>query len=226
MIVLLLLTVSFLIYASFYYTAGETALRSMQSDQTVLVTETAYGWHFDGPSEEEALIFYPGAKVEETAYAPMLHLLAAEGMDVCLLKVPLHFAFFSPNAAEKAMEAHDYEKWYIGGHSLGGVVAAWYASDHEEDLSGTILFASYPIRKLPDSRIEILLFGSEDQVINRKRMESSRSYASEQYFEHLIEGGNHGQFGDYGMQRGDGTATISAEEQIRQTVSDILKDIR
>ena len=33
-----------------------------------------------------------------------------------------------------------------------------------------------------------------------------------------MEGGNHSQFGNYGEQKGDGKATISAEEQQRQTV--------
>ena len=29
----------------------------------------------------------------------------------------------------------------------------------------------------------------------------------------MIEGGNHAQFGDYGLQKGDGQAGISREEQ-------------
>ncbi len=34
-----------------------------------------------------------------------------------------------------------------------------------------------------------------------------------QYQESVIEGGNHAGFGSYGAQSGDGTASISAEEQ-------------
>ena len=36
-----------------------------------------------------------------------------------------------------------------------------------------------------------------------------------------IEGGNHAQFGNYGPQKGDLTAAISAEEQQAQTVATI-----
>ena len=36
-----------------------------------------------------------------------------------------------------------------------------------------------------------------------------------------IEGGNHAQFGNYGPQKGDQPATISAEEQQAQTVAAI-----
>ena len=149
--------------------------------------------------------------------------MAAQGVDVCLVRVPLHFAFFAPNAARAVQNTHNYTDWYVGGHSLGGVVAAWVAADHPEDYSGTILLASYPIRKLPNTQTEILLVGSEDQVISWRHMESGRAYASEHYFEYILEGGNHAQFGSYGAQHGDGTATITAEEQIRETV-DSIKD--
>jgi hypothetical protein len=33
----------------------------------------------------------------------------------------------------------------------------------------------------------------------------------------VLEGGNHAQFGSYGPQRGDGTATLSASEQQERT---------
>ena len=222
LIVLVLLAAVFLIYVSDYYRADGTAQQAMLSSETVSVTETAYGWWFDGPAEDRALIFYPGAKVEETAYAPLLHLLAEEGMDACLVKMPFHFAFFKPNAAGSVLENHDYSQWYIGGHSLGGVFASKYAAEHPETFAGVVLFASYPIQKLPDPMTELLLMGSEDQVINWDRLESGRQYAPSRYDEYTIEGGNHAQFGSYGPQNGDGTAVIPAEEQIQETVSFII----
>ena len=222
LIVLALLAAGFLIYVSVYYRADENAQRSLLSDGTVSVTETAYGWWFDGPSEDRALIFYPGAKVEEIAYAPLLHVLAEEGIDACLVKMPFRFAFFNPNAAQSVVEIHDYSQWYIGGHSLGGVFASKYAAEHPEAFAGVVLFASYPIQKLPNPMTEILLVGSEDLVINREKLESSRQYAPSRYYEYTIEGGNHAQFGSYGRQSGDGTAEIPAEEQIQETVSFVI----
>ena len=225
-VLLLLLVAAFLVYSFFYYAADETALSAMRSDETVSVTETSYGWLFDGPSEDTALIFYPGAKVEEMAYAPLLHQLAEEGMDVCLVRMPLRYAFFSPYAAGDVINTQDrYTEWYIGGHSLGGVFASWYAADHPDDFAGVILLASYPIKKLPDKMTEILLVGSEDKVIGWERLEIGRQFASSHYDEHFIEGGNHAQFGSYGSQRGDGIAGISAEEQRRETVDYIMQHI-
>ena len=92
--VIFLLAAVFLLYTGQYYHADETALAALRSDDAVHVTETEFGWLFDGPAETEALIFYPGAKVEETAYAPLLRLIAERGMDVCLVKMPLPTSFF------------------------------------------------------------------------------------------------------------------------------------
>lgn len=212
-LLLLALVIAFGIYASIYYRADETALAALESDEQVAVSETDYGWLFDGPGTADALIFYPGAKVEATAYAPFLHRLSAQGMDVCLVEMPLRFAFFGINAADGVMAEADYENWYIGGHSLGGAMAASYASKHGEDLKGVILCAAYPTSELDDDLTEILLYGSEDQVVNLEKIEAGEQYAPTDYTETVIAGGNHAQFGSYGFQKGDGTASISAEQQ-------------
>ena len=58
------------------------------------------------------LTFYPGGKVEETAYAPMLHYLAEQGMDVFLVKMPFRLAVFGMNKADHVMKQHDYlRRW-------------------------------------------------------------------------------------------------------------------
>ena len=74
--VLIIILSSFFIYTGNYYHADTAAQQSLQTSQSVRVVKADFGWLFDGPSDENALIFYPGAKVEETAYAPMLNLLA------------------------------------------------------------------------------------------------------------------------------------------------------
>ena len=43
--------------------------------------------------------------------------------------------------------------------------------------------------------------------------------------EQIIKGGNHSQFGSYGLQEGDGKASISAGEQRAQTVRFVLEDL-
>lgn len=223
-IVIAILATAFLIYTGVYYHAGESAKAALESDRIVTVSQTDYGWFFDGPSENNAFIFYPGAKVEETAYAPLMHMLAAEGMDVCLVKMPFRLAFFGMNKASDLMEMYDYENWYIGGHSLGGAMAANYAADHGDSMTGLILFAAYPTKKLADSLLEISIYGSEDGVLNMEKVEAGKAYAPDEYLEYVIPGGNHAQFGDYGEQRGDGEAYISGEEQQSLAVDYIIQN--
>ena len=222
-IILALLTGGFLVYSGIYYRADATALAALESDDAVSVTPASYGWFFDGPSAENALVFYPGAKVEETAYAPLLHKLAQEGMDVCLVKMPLRFAFFGADKADAVIKAFEYEHWYIGGHSLGGAMAAQYAAGHSDQLTGLILFAAYPTKKLDDSLLELSIYGSEDRVLNMEKVEEGKAFAPANYFEYRIEGGNHAQFGNYGVQKGDGAAKITGLEQQQAAVGFIIQ---
>ena len=214
----------FLIYAEQYYHSDEAAYASLTSDKTVAVTKTDYGWLFDGPSEEDALIFYPGGKVEETAYAPLLHRLAGRGMDVCLVKMPFRLAVFGVNKADHVMKRHDYAHWYIGGHSLGGAMAASYAAAHSADIQGVYMLAAYPAKPLDESTRAVIIYGSEDGVLNRAKLETADRYLPGGSAVIVMEGGNHAQFGNYGIQAGDGTAVISAEEQQRRTVELILQN--
>ena len=223
MILLLALVIAFGIYASVYYRADATALAALESDGQVTVSETDYGWLFDGPGTGDALIFYPGAKVEAAAYAPFLHRLSEQGMDVCLVEMPLRFAFFGINAADDVMAESDYENWYIGGHSLGGAMAAAYASKHGDALKGVILCAAYPTAQLDEDLTEVLVYGSEDQVVNLEKIEAGEQYAPADYTETVIVGGNHAQFGSYGAQKGDGTASITPDEQWEEAVNLITR---
>lgn len=212
------LIIAFLIYASLYFHADQTALDALHSDESVKVSETEYGWFFDGPSEENEYIFYPGAKVDETAYAPLLHHLAENDMDVCLVKMPLRFAFLGINKAKPIIQSGGYDHYYVGGHSLGGAMAAVYAANHSEKIDGIIHFASYSTKELDDSVMEIVIYGTEDKIVNRKSIEEGREIAPDQYYEYTIEGGNHAQFGNYGIQPGDGNASISASEQQSEAI--------
>ena len=169
------------------------------------------------------MIFYPGAKVEETAYAPLLHLIAEQGMDVCLVRMPFHRPILNGNKADRVFQTHDYKRWYIGGHSLGGTMAAFYASGHSEQLNGVILLAAYTTKSL-NGVPAISIYGTRDGVLNMEKMKESEQYLSEDSKQYVIEGGNHAQFGNYGKQYGDGTADISSEEQQRITAEFILQN--
>ena len=216
---------AFLAYTGIYYRADDTALAALQSDGAVQVAREDWGWLFDGPAAEPALIFYPGAKVEATAYAPMLRLLAARGMDVCLVEMPFRLAIFGVNAADGVMRQCAHERWYVGGHSLGGAMAADYAARHGDALEGLVLFGAYPARPLPDGIALLSLRGSEDGVLNPAKLEKGWDYAPEATVEKVIEGGNHAQFGNYGAQKGDGEAAIPAAAQQDMAVDFIMENV-
>lgn len=213
------LMAAFLVWTSDYYRAGETAKAAMRTDSMVTVEKVKNGWLFDGPSEENMLVFYPGAKVEETAYAPLLRKLAEEETDVFLVKMPLHLAVFGINAADDMIREGTYSHYYIGGHSLGGAMAAFYGAGHGDVIDGQILLAAYPTKKTAVDTA--LIYGSGDGVLRMPRVEKAKSLVSGLFQEYVITGGNHAQFGDYGVQAGDGKAQITASQQQSQTLEAI-----
>jgi len=207
-----------------YYHADETALLALESDDEVTVSETDYGYFFDGKSTENVLIFYPGARVEETAYAPLLRRIAEMGADVCLVKMPLRFAIFGINKADDVVEKYDYENWYIGGHSLGGAMAAKYAAKHQDKIKGVLLLAAYSVDTLGRDQKVVICYGDQDKIVNMKKIEEIGRYAL-QYSVEVLPGGNHAQFGNYGFQRSDGTATVSAEVQQQFAAECFFEDL-
>ena len=225
-VLLLLAVCAAALYAGQYYRADNAAAAALSQDGSVTVSRTDYGWHFDGPSGDTALIFYPGGKVEETAYAPLLHLLAANGIDVCLVRMPLRLAILGMNRADAVLRSHSYSRWMIGGHSLGGACASASAAKNSGRLDGLILLAAYPMAKLPDDLDTLFICGTEDGVLNRQAYGKNRSLAPKDAEEAVIEGGNHAQFGSYGPQKGDGAAGLSALKQQEETVRIILRHFR
>ena len=205
------------------YHADAAALAALSSRDTVTVEKESGVWHFDGPGEDTALIFYPGARVEAAAYAPLLLRLAEGGADSFLVEMPFHLALFDRNAADRIIGKYRYESWILAGHSLGGVMASDYAGAHPEQVKGLLLLAAYPAGEL-DGKLDFLsVYGDRDGVLNRERYEKSRVFWPRGAQELVIPGGNHAGFGSYGPQRGDGEAALSAQEQQELTAAAVLR---
>lgn len=215
------------IYVNDYYHSDDTVNVYLSGAEGVQVTAIDEGLWINGEGEENALIFYPGAKVEYTAYLPLLIELAQQGVDSFLIKMPGNLAFLGMNKADDIMQQYaSYEHWYMAGHSLGGAMAAAYASEHIEQLDGLVLLAAYPTKSLASDTFKVVsIYGSEDGVLNMDKVEEGRQWMPTHYTEVCIEGGNHGQFGSYGVQKGDGEALIDAKEQRNQTIEAIIKTI-
>ena len=211
-------------YVSDYYHADETAMEAMayQTDRVQAEQDGDVIWFV--PEEPTAgLIFYPGGKVEHTAYAPLLHACAENGILCALVRMPGNLAVLDANAADGLQEAYpEIITWYIAGHSLGGAMAATYAAAHPEDFDGLILLAAYSTKDLTGTALRVLsVYGSADSVMNRESYEKNRSNLPADTTEVVLDGGCHAQFGSYGPQDGDGVPTISGEEQVRQTTEAI-----
>lgn len=213
------------IYANDYYRAVDVD-EYITSNDTVTVSQIDEGYFFDGPGEDKALIFYPGAKVEETAYAPMMKSLAEQGVDCFLIKMPMKLAILGANKANNIRAKYKYDNYYLAGHSLGGAMAANYASEHLNDYAGLFLLAAYPTKDLTDAKFPVVfIYGDNDKVLNREKLEIGFTLVTADYKKVEIVGGNHAQFGSYGVQDGDGTATITPEEQWKITVDTILENL-
>ena len=221
---ILLVCVGFAAYVGDYYHADGTAVQAMASADGIVTSKTdGDDLVFAPPNPKAGLIFYPGGKVEYTAYAPLMRACAERGILCVLVKMPCNLAVLDMNAADGIAEQYpDIDSWYIGGHSLGGAMAAGYAADHSSELAGLILLAAYSTKDLNSSGLDVLsMYGSEDQVLNREKYEGYRGNLPSGAIETVIEGGCHAGFGSYGPQKGDGTPTITGDEQVMRTASKI-----
>ena len=217
-----------LILTGFRYRARPSAFDSMTSDSSVSVRYETNNLVLFTPAHPKAgIIFYPGALVQFEAYAPLLRKCAKKGYACALVRMPLNLALFNGNAAGRIQSFYTgISHWFLAGHSLGGVMAAFYAGDHPDDFDGLILLASYSAEDLSGSGLPVLsVYGSEDTVLNREKYRKYRRNLPPSLKEYVIEGGNHSYFGDYGDQAADGKALISREEQMDETVWQITSFI-
>ena len=223
--ILVLLIGAFLVYVSIYYHADEKSINAMTSEDAVTVTDQGKYLVFAPEQAQTGLIFYPGGKVDCKAYAPLMHLLAERNILCVVLKMPFNLAVFNPDAADGIQEDYpEIQHWYLGGHSLGGSMAALYAEKHTDAFDGLILLAAYSTADLSQSGLQVLsIYGGNDNVLNRQKYEENRHNLPDTLQELVIPGGCHAYFGSYGKQSGDGEPAITPEEQWQQTVDYIIQ---
>lgn len=212
-------------FGTYYHAVGVDGY--LEGSDDVTVTDIGNGWLFDGEGTDTALVFYPGAKVEASAYAPLMSELAENGIDCFLVRMPLRFAIFDMDAALGIVDDYDYNTWILSGHSLGGAMAANLAASNPGTFDGLVLLAAYTTESLADDDLWVVsLYGSEDGVLSMDKVESGRDLMPQDYEEICIEGGNHALFGSYGEQDGDGEAAINGETQRRTVVDAVLEHIQ
>ncbi len=208
------------------------ALAALQSDTQVQVE--GGGWYVFRPAAgapQVGVIVYPGGRVDPRAYAPAARQIAAQGYLVVVTPMPLNLAVFASSRAREVIAAYpDIRHWVVGGHSLGGAMAAHFlalnaVSSAPAPVEGLFLWAAYPAQSDDLSRLPIQVvsvYGDQDGLATLEDIDAGRPRlpAGARYV--VIQGGNHAQFGWYGPQPGDHPAQISREEQTRQVVQATL----
>ena len=225
-IIITLVTVATLIYLSAgNYESQDLAKSYMISNEKVTVFNDKGMKFVPVVSNGTGVILYQGAKVEVSAYSVEAKSLAENGYTVFIPQMPFNMAFFGINKADKIIEENPgISEWYMAGHSLGGSMAAKYTYNNQKNIAGLMLLASYSVDDLSGYQGRVIsIVGTKDMGIDSAKLDESGKnlpYNSELF---LIEGGNHAQFGDYGIQKGDFVADISLEGQLKLIIDKMLE---
>jgi hypothetical protein len=187
----------------------------------------------DGGPPKTGLILYPGGRVDFRAYAPTAQAIADQGFLVVLVRMPLNLAVFDPNVAEEIIAGYpEIEHWTVGGHSLGGAMAANFAYAHPEAVDGLVLWAAYPAENNDLSAVDlevVSISATLDGLSTPEKIAASAALLPQDTRWVAIEGGNHAQFGWYGDQSGDNPATITRDAQqvqIVQATAELLSHLK
>ncbi|MGK9146824.1 alpha/beta hydrolase [Plantibacter flavus] len=217
--ILVVVVIGFVVWTQIVMQGTRAAALAVWENPAVTVTDVGDAVLLE-PSAEAGpapsgtgLVFIPGAKVDPYAYLYKLAGVVEEsGATVVITKPTLNLAFFDQRPLSTfTAAAPDVDTWFVGGHSLGGVRACQLAEDPA--VSGIVLFGSYCANDLSETDLEVLsLAGSEDGLSTPEKVAAARDRLPADAVMIEIEGANHASFGDYGVQPGDGTATIPSSE--------------
>lgn len=173
------------------------------------------------------VVFYPGAGVPPQAYlATWAPIVRKDGVTVVIPTMPLRLAVLDANAAagiraavaDEALE--DDGTWWVGGHSLGGAMAASFLADEPEGAwDGLVLWGAYPSGDALADRDDLAVVsvsGTRDGLTTPQDVETSRANLPDAAVFAVLDGVNHAQFGAYGDQSGDLEATVDDDTARRE----------
>ena len=227
-------TVIFVAWSLIAFRASGEARAAIKGNDAVAVTENEHHWLFQprADASDVGLVFFPGGLVDPVAYAPMLLDVAIAGHPAVLVQVPRRGIFGGAEGAEPlnravnaTLQVSGVRRWVVAGHSRGGEIASRLAQTQAPSLAGLVLVGTSHPRDISLAHLRMpvtRVYGTRDTVADVEKLEATKPNLPP-HTEHVrIDGGNHSQFGSYGFQPGDWPATISREEQHRQTLAAIL----
>ena len=176
-------------------------------------------------SPTTGLVLYPGGKVPSAAYAPQARAIAERGYLVVVVAVPFNLAVFGIDSAGPVMAAHpEIERWAVGGHSLGGSMAAQFIDSHPGQVEGLVLWASYSAADLSGDDLAVLsAYGTLDTGVPSYTSPANVAKLGPNVTVAPIDGGNHEQMGWYTGQPNDPPATIPRVDQQEQVIDATLQ---
>ena len=224
LLAVVIVLVGFVVWAETPPSPMPEAYDALKSDSSVTVS--VGNWLVFSPVSSNVstgFIIYPGGRVDFRSYAPAAHAIAAEGYLVVIPLMPLNLAVFGVGTANDVIGRYpNISSWAIGGHSLGGTMAAQFAFENPSKIKGLILLAAYPASGTDLSKSNLLvttIHGSNDGLVSTAQIDDSLKLLPPSTLRVEIAGGNHAQFGCYGDQAGDNAATITREAQQNLTVN-------
>ena len=176
-------------------------------------------------SPTTGLVLYPGGKVPSAAYAPQARAIAERGYLVVVVAVPFNLAVFGIDSAGPVMAAHpEIKRWAVGGHSLGGSMAAQFIDSHPGQVEGLVLWASYSAADLSGDDLAVLsAYGTLDTGVPSYTSPANVAKLGPNVTVAPIDGGNHEQMGWYTGQPNDPPATIPRVDQQEQVIDATLQ---
>lgn len=239
LVILSVISITFVVWANMVYKAEPEKFR-MASDQAlndIQITEKAAYWEIIPNSsdteltkyQDAGLIFYPGAKIDPKAYFYKLSDLSngqVGKMRVFITKPTLNLAFFSINQADQVIQDHpEVKKWIVGGHSLGGAMSCEYIKNHSDKISELWLFAAYCGSDISSLNLNVIsIHGSLDGILTPQILSENRKNLPVSALDVEIQGMNHSQVGNYGLQSGDNIAT-KTDEDVRNEIMKMFSEL-
>lgn len=225
----ILLFLGFWVYVQINtYPAETDYLALIMTDDRIAVSEKRNYFRITPVSPDPAattIIYYPGGLVAPEAYLYKMGMVASKlNTDIFIIKAPFNAAIFNTGAAGKIIESYGIEQAWVGGHSLGGIAACRYASANPDHVYGLYLFGSYCDQDISGFTGRVVsLMGLNDLIINRDNYSEAKTKLPPGSDIIEIEGLNHSDFGNYGLQKGDGESKLD-NKQVIEIISSVFEN--